>query len=116
MPVGELLHRISSRELTEWMLFMQIEPFGGKAEYIGSAIVAATVANSSRTKQSQPVFNISDFLPDFEGAKEQTQEQMLQFAQTMTLAMGGIDKRIMRDISPEDYNEDYEGDPLESED
>lgn len=95
MTVGDLLDRISSRELTEWMIFYQLEPFGSEAGYLGHAITSATIANANRGKGRalQP----KDFMPVFQSKKEQTPEEMLQFAQMMTLAMGGQDLRGEQD-------------------
>lgn len=90
MPVGELLSRISSRELSEWMAYFEIEPFGADAYYLGHAIVAKTVADSNRKKGSKP-YKVEDFMPKFE--KPKSVDQAIQFAQMMTLAMGGEDMR-----------------------
>ena len=91
IPRDEMLRRMSSRELSEWMAFRSIEPFGGQAEYIGHAITAQTVANVNRKKGSKP-HKIDDFIPKFE-KQEQTVDQMLQIAQMMTIGMGGQDLR-----------------------
>lgn len=92
MTVSELLKRISSREITEWMAFSQLEPFGSKAGYLGHAITASTVANVNRAK-GQKAYTAEDFMPAFEGKKKQTVEEMIQFAQVVTLGMGGKDLR-----------------------
>lgn len=87
IPVAELLSRISSKELTEWVAFSQIEPFGDKVPYYGHAIVAATVANSNRAKGTQPAKPI-DFIPDFEPVKEQPIDQMVQNVQLFASIFG----------------------------
>jgi len=92
MPVSELLRRISSREITEWMAFSQLEPFGADAGFLGHAITSATVANVNRAK-GQKAYKASDFMPSFEGKKKQTVEEMLQFAQVVTIGLGGKDLR-----------------------
>jgi len=43
--VSELLQRISSKELTEWMAFEQLEPFGPFANNYNSAMIASMIAN-----------------------------------------------------------------------
>lgn len=91
MPVSELLARVSSRELTEWMLFYKLEPFGTKANYLGTAIVAKTVADVNRPK-GKPPYKVEQFIPDFE-EHEQEVDDMLRIAEMMTIAMGGEDKR-----------------------
>lgn len=80
-----MLQRMSSAELTEWIAFYQLEPFGGDTEYIGHAITAATVANVNRGKHKPA--KVEEFMPKFERQKQQTPEQQLQFA-TMFAAAG----------------------------
>jgi len=96
MTVAELLDRISSRELTEWIVFSQLEPFGSEAGYVGHAIVAKTVADANRAK-GQKAFEVDDFMPKFGPRKEKTVEEMLQFAQMMTIGLGGKDLREKSD-------------------
>lgn len=61
MTVKELLDRIDSSELTEWIAFYDLEPFGDERADIRSAIVASTTANvwGAKTK-------LSDFIPRWE--------------------------------------------------
>lgn len=92
MTVAELLARISSKELTEWMAFSQIEPFGADTSYLGHAITASTVANVNRQKGKKP-HKPEDFMPKFEKKKEQSTESMVAFAAYMTASMGGEDLR-----------------------
>lgn len=92
MTVSELLNRISSREISEWMAFGQLEPFGAETGFLGHAITASTVANVNRGK-GQKAYEAKDFMPNFEGAKKQSVEEMLQIAQVMTLGLGGKDLR-----------------------
>ena len=88
---AELLDRISSQEISEWMAFSTLEPFGYEAEMLGHAVTASTVANVNVPKGKRQ-FKISEFIPKFED-EPQSAEQMMQFAQLMTVAMGGEDKR-----------------------
>ncbi len=62
LPVRELLARIGSDELTEWMAFYQLEPFGDFRADLRSAIVACTLANAHRSKEGRP-FTPEDFMP-----------------------------------------------------
>jgi hypothetical protein len=62
LPVRELLARIGSDELTEWMAFYQLEPFGDFRADLRSAIVASTLANAHRSKEGKP-FTPEDFMP-----------------------------------------------------
>jgi hypothetical protein len=92
-----MLRRMDSRELTEWMAYYSVEPFGGDTEYYGSAIVAATVANSNRKKGSKAA-KPADFIPKFE-KQEQTVDGMIQIAQMMTIGLGGQDLRSEQGIA-----------------
>jgi hypothetical protein len=68
MPVGELLRRTTSRELTEWMAFYELEPFGPERGDLRAGIVAATVANANRDpKKVKKAFEPQDFMPKFGG-------------------------------------------------
>jgi len=82
---------MSSAELTEWMAFSQLEPFGSEADYIGHAITAATVANRHRNK-GENVHETKEFMPTFK-KKKQTVDQMIQIAEMLTIGLGGKDLR-----------------------
>ena len=73
MTVGELLARISSRELTEWMVYAQVEPFGEERGDLRAGIVASTIANVNRdAKKRRKPFEPEEFMPKFgkeEGAE-----------------------------------------------
>ena len=92
MTVAQLLSQISSRELTEWVAFYGLEPFGTDAGFLGHAITAATVANVQRGK-GKKAQKVEEFMPKFGGNKEQTADEQLQFAEMFTIAMGGQDLR-----------------------
>lgn len=61
MPVCELLKRMPSAELTEWMAFDQLEPFGEPRADLRAALVCATTANAHRSRDDRP-FALDDFL------------------------------------------------------
>jgi|FLOH01.1.fsa_nt_gi hypothetical protein len=88
MTVAELLARISSKELSEWMVFSQVEPFGADAGYLGHAITASTIANANRQKGHKP-YEVEEFMPKFKKKKKQSVDQMIQMAQMFTTAAGG---------------------------
>ena len=69
MTVAELLSRISSAELTEWMAFSMLEPIGHERGDLQAAVVAATMANINRKKGKKP-FKPADFMPKFNGAEQ----------------------------------------------
>jgi hypothetical protein len=66
MTVGEMLDKISSAELTEWMAYYQLDPFGNERNDLHSGIIASTVVNSQRTKKSDKVYVPKDFMPDYD--------------------------------------------------
>lgn len=53
---------ISSKQLTEWMAFCQLEPFGFQADMLGHAITSSVIANSHR-KKGHRAFSPFEFLP-----------------------------------------------------
>ena len=59
----ELLCRISSTELSEWMAYDRIDPFGNARGDLQAGIVASTVANSMTKKKDGTQFNPVDFMP-----------------------------------------------------
>ena len=74
MPVGELLSRISSRELTEWMAFFSLEPWGSEVEDWRAGLIASTIANVNRDpKKRRKPYEPSDFMPRYEAPKAQEQ-------------------------------------------
>jgi hypothetical protein len=74
MTVGELLSRISSRELTEWMAFFSLEPWGTEVEDWRAGLIAATIANANRDpKKRRKPYEPQDFMPRYE--KPQVEEQ-----------------------------------------
>ncbi len=54
MTVSELLARISSAELTEWMAFDAIDPFGNWRADLRTGILAAVTANHSFAPPTEP--------------------------------------------------------------
>lgn len=64
MTVRELLERMSSRELTEWMAYAQIEPFGEERGDIRQAITSSLIANANRDpKKQSKAYEPEDFMP-----------------------------------------------------
>lgn len=90
--MAELLERISSREIMEWIAFSQLEPFGSEANFLGHAITSTVIANVNRAK-GQKAYEPEDFMPQFEDRDPQTVEEMIQIAHMLTIAMGGQDLR-----------------------
>lgn len=76
MTVRELLARIDSRELTEWMAYYEVEPWGSEIDDHRFGTVASTIANVNRDpkKRSQP-YKPNDFFPRRDEAWDQDIEQ-----------------------------------------
>ena len=63
MTVAEMLGKISAAELTEWMAFFQLEPFGASWENILAALPTAMLANANRdAKKQRKPFDLTDFM------------------------------------------------------
>ncbi|MFE6223333.1 hypothetical protein [Streptomyces sp. NPDC057854] len=94
MTVGELLARISSAELTEWMAYEQVAGILGPERLdLLHSITTATVANTARTRgrAARP----ADFMPKWDqgAAREQPWEQMLATVTAMNAHLRGADLR-----------------------
>lgn len=91
VDVDALLCSISSRQLTEWMAYASIEPFGEERADLRMAIVAALIANANRDpdKRREP-FTPADFMPHFEAEqpaepeRKQTWQQQKAIMQAFT--------------------------------
>lgn len=81
-----MLTRMSSAELTEWLAFYNLEPWGGELDFYGHAITASTIANVNRGKKK--AMKPDDFIPKFRRHK-QTVDEQINFAAMLTMAMGG---------------------------
>lgn len=61
----ELLGRMSSLELSEWMAYATLEPFGEERADLRAGIVASVIANTARKPNTKP-FQPYDFMPFLE--------------------------------------------------
>lgn len=78
MTRAELLARVSSLELSEWRAYSQVEPFGEERADMRAALVAQTMANLWRGKNTNP-FTLEDFMLKFEPEPEpMTPDQMMR--------------------------------------
>ncbi|MEW6048249.1 MAG: hypothetical protein AB1609_17530 [Bacillota bacterium] len=69
---------MSSRELSEWMAYFQLEPWGTEVEDWRAGLVAATIANANRDpKRRRRPYEPRDFMPRRDGpaVEEQTWEE-----------------------------------------
>ena len=98
MTVGELLSRISSQELAEWIAFYQVEPFGPYVDDLRFGISSTLFANANRDpKARRQPFTLADFMMSkgFKKTKPKTQnwEQQLAVVVAINKAAGGQDLR-----------------------
>lgn len=90
MPVAELLARITSGELTEWMAYERVTgTLGPERNDFLHAITATTIANANRGKGKAPV-KVSAFMPKWDRGRQSWQEQ-LAIVRQLNAAMGGAD-------------------------
>jgi hypothetical protein len=92
MTVAEMLERISSVELTRWMIYFNLEPSAVMVNRWGHATTAATIANVNRKKGAKP-YDVEGFMPEFGKSKGQSTSEMIGVASMLTIASGGEDKR-----------------------
>ena len=87
MPRAEMLSRMSSHELTEWMAYEALEPFPAERNDQDIAMLTALIANTNRDpkKRSKP-FELVDFLLFKEAREEDADAKAARFA-----AMFGVD-------------------------
>jgi len=76
MTVSELLGRISSREIAEWMAYFQTEPFGEISAEFRMARIASILAETNRDEKkrkepfSEKDFMRTEFLGDVDAEEE----------------------------------------------
>lgn len=81
---------MSSSELTEWMVYEKITgPLGRRRGDIQAAMIAATIANVNRPKNTKKA-QISDFLIDYERvSRRKTGRELLGTLRDITSALTG---------------------------
>lgn len=89
-----MLEEISSSELTEWVAYDGIEPFGQHRADLHAALIACVLANIHRDPKKGEPYKIQDFvlLPP-EPKAPQTPDSLLAMAELITKAYGGQDLR-----------------------
>lgn len=89
MTRAEMLERMSSRELTEWQIFSNSEPFGFEADFIGHAQTAQVIVNRNLGENEQP-YDIKEFMPKIEEKQnEMTPETQTLYFKMLAEAFGG---------------------------
>lgn len=94
MTVDELLGRIDSSELTEWLAYAGMEPFGPPHEDLRAGYIASLIYGSSHKRSDAPKqLNPSDFFPSLKPHRddevEMDPELVRAYLEGITVAMGG---------------------------
>lgn len=93
MPVDEMLARMTSTEVTEWMAYERVAGHLGPARAdVQAAIVAATIANANRGKRGRR-FKIQNFIPKWDRHARQSWQEQLSIVEQLNAAFGGADLR-----------------------
>ena len=85
--VDGLLAELSSTQIAEWMAYFRLEPSGERRADLRAGIIASTVANAHRAKDSRP-YKPQDFMPDFEQGTDEDEAAAL-FAKAQAALGGG---------------------------
>lgn len=85
--VRELLGRVSSEELTDWMAYYRLEPFGEERADLRAGIIAAVMANAMSGKSSRK-FTADEFMPKFGPKPEPTPDELRTKLMAMAVAAG----------------------------
>ena len=85
--VRELLARIDSLELSEWIEYYKTDPFGNARSDLQSGVIAATIANVNRGKNSQS-YTPMDFMP-FQEKPVQDEDEMREVMNLMAKGNDG---------------------------
>ena len=81
-----MLAEMTSNQLSEWMAYAQLEPWGEERADLRAGIIASTQANSMRGKKGKP-FKPQDFMPRYEPEDEEATAAMMMAK--MRAALGG---------------------------
>ena len=102
MTRHEMLRRMDSAEIAEWMAYHALSPFGTETQYVGPAITTSTLVNLisgifGGSGSTEP----ADFMPkNSSNENGQSMEEMMQLVEIMNAAMGGKDLR--QDLEDDD--------------
>ena len=86
MTVRELLERVDSLELAEWVAFNSIEPIGDFRNDLHAGIIASTMANCHAPKGKS--FNPADFMPLQDSNEPEVQSEDVMKEKMLQLAKG----------------------------
>jgi len=86
--VDHLLDSLSSKQISEWVAFHSLEPFGD--EWRQAGVIAATIAEAFRDSKKRPKpFIPDDFIPTRESPQKDS-SQLLAMARMITYGQSKI--------------------------
>ena len=91
MTKKELLFRMDSYEMQEWLEYNKVEPLEYRAD-LRAGIISAVIANVNRGK-GQKSYKPSDFMPEAIKKKPQTWKEQKSIVEMLNIAFGGKDLR-----------------------
>lgn len=83
----QLLAEIDSAELTEWLAFYRIDPFGDQRGDVQSATVARMVYLANCDKKA-PTLSLKEFMPFLPPEPEQSPEDQMAMFKALTRNAG----------------------------
>lgn len=94
MPVSELLDRVDAYEMTEWMAYERIDPFGNQRQDYHMAMICSSLYNVIQSFGKQrKTFTPDQFMPEFGGKQEKGEDELLAIVEQLNAAFGGEDLR-----------------------
>ena len=100
MSIARAMREIDSRELTYWMAYYKVEPWGARMDDIRMGMIASTIANCNRDPKRKPdPFQPIDYIP---WAQDRPEPESVLFedpddqAQFVALQLFGIDLNTIK--------------------
>ena len=91
MTKKELLTRMDSYEMQEWLEYSKVEPLEYRDD-LRAGTICAVIANVNRSKK-QKAYKPTDFMPEKAKKKEQDWQQQKAVVEMLNAAFGGKDLR-----------------------
>ena len=91
MTKKELLSRMDSYEIQEWIEYSKVEPLEYRAD-LRAGTICAVIANVNRSKK-QKAYKPTDFMPEQAKKKPQTWKEQKSIVEILNAAYGGKDLR-----------------------
>ena len=89
MPVAELLRRVTASELSEWMAYAELEPFGQEREDLRAGMISSPLVNLWIQK-GHTLTKPSDWVLNFEPKEPMTGEQLAFMLRGLAAALGTV--------------------------